>query len=107
MTTQQQSATREGGQESTSTPEAPVLPVRVEAAGEEFIVDVGSDLPPAVSGEHAVVDYSTSPSRLRCTHCGYSEPLATPLPLDVLVFWTKNFEERHRFCPKPAAEGRS
>lgn len=47
---------------------------------------------------HVVVNYSTQPPRIECQHCGWSEELALPMPLDWVIAIMETTQKRHREC---------
>lgn len=37
-----------------------------------------------------------------CTRCGLRDPLPTPCPIDALPYFTRGFQEFHRYCKEKA-----
>lgn len=42
--------------------------------------------------------------RMKCEHCGATEPMSTPLTCRQFDLLTKDFIKRHRKCPPPPKE---
>jgi hypothetical protein len=55
-------------------------------------------MPRVRKGAHVVLDATTNPRSIRCTHCGASEPTLQNVRVEVFVAQGKSYEKLHMGC---------